>query len=345
MKQRRAARVADIAREAGVGTATVDRVLNGRSGVSAGTIDRVRRAEEVLTTRNFANGRLRSDQGGAFQFEVILPSDAGPSTDYLGQALRNAGETSGANVTCSQVEKMNPIALANRLNTCVGTGLSGVAFQALDHPMVRDAVARLTAERVPCLALMSDLDDSEVFGFVGADNRAAGRSAGYLMGRFVRKQGKVAVLWGGELYRSHEQREIGFRTVVRSEYPHLTILDLVSGGDTVDGNYQEVAAVLREHGDLVGIYSVGGGNRGVVQALQDHGRARDVVVIGHNLTSTTQRFLFEGSMDAIIHQNMDLAATRAIDALIGQCIGRAKPIERLPVEIVIRENIPKIRQV
>ena len=37
------------------------------------------------------------------------------------------------------------------------------------------------------------------------------------MGRFVRGTGKLAVVWGGQLFRSHEERESGFRSVLRAE--------------------------------------------------------------------------------------------------------------------------------
>ena len=263
MRRRRPSRIIDIAQAAGVGTATVDRVLNGRTGVTPATAERVRHAMNMLSKEG--GDAPTTGRNPGFRFDVILPGHAGPSTDHLAQALQAAGEARGASVTCAFVEKMNPRALADALTAIVRRGSAGIAFQALDHPLVREAVVRLAEQDIPALALMSDLGGSGVFGFVGADNRAAGRTAGFLMGRFASAPGKVAVLWGGQMYRSHEEREIGFRTVVRSEFPHLTVLDLMSGRDDSDGNFREVRAVLAAHDDLVGIYSVGGGNRGYIQ--------------------------------------------------------------------------------
>lgn len=336
MRKRRPARVADIALAAGVGTATVDRVLNGRGNVTEATAERVRKAMDALAAAN-ASGAVATAQPAAHRFGAVLPSQAGASTELLAAALRDAGTLAGVSLDCSFVEKMNPAALARRLDEIRRQGRSGVAFQALDHPLVHDAVARLAEERVPVVTLMSDLGGSGAF--VGMDNRAAGRTAGYLMGRFSRGGGQVAILWGGELYRSHEEREIGFRSLLRADFPGLETLDLVSGGDDAEGNYRQIRRVLDSHPDLVGIYSVGGGNSGVVRALKERGRESDVTLIGHNLTAATQAFLIEGAMDAVIHQDMSLAARSAVQALIALREERPKAVARLPIEIVTKENM------
>ena len=318
-----------------MGTATVDRVLHNRGGVADATASRVRRAMAAIEARApTARSKPSRDR-----FDVILPAEAGPSTEALGSWFQAAGRAQEADVSCAYVEKMNPVALAEQLLACRAKGSCGVTFQALDHPLVRDAVSRLAVDGIPSLALMSDLDGSEIIAYVGTDNRSAGRTAGVLMGRFTRRPGKVAILWGGQLYRSHEEREIGFRSVVRSEFDHLETLDLVCGRDDAKNNHAQVLSVLDRHDDVVGIYSVGGGNRGVVQALVERGRALDVVLIGHNLTATTQRFLLDGSMDAVVHQDMALAARLAVATLVGHRAQRRVPVQRLPVEIVLRENI------
>ena len=340
MRRRKTARIADIAQTAGVGTATVDRVLHGRGGVSAATTERVKAAERALTAQ-VKNGRAGSQVAAGRRIDVVLPADAGPSTETLGAALKDAGARNNLTISCAFVEKMNPAALATRLRASERPDCAGVAFQALDHPLVRDAVARLEARGVPAVALMSDLDGSRIINFVGMDNRAAGRTAGLLLGRLVRGPGRVAVLWGGQLYRSHEEREIGFRSLIRAEFPELEILDLVSGGDHAAKNYHRICSVLDNFPDLIGIYNVGGGNRGVVKALKENDRADAVTLIGHNLTPTTRDYLIDGSMDAIIHQDMDLAANMAIQTLLDHAAGRPAHAPRLPIEIILRENMQR----
>jgi len=63
--------IADIARTAGVGTATVDRVLNRRAGVNAETVQRVLQVVEELGAPQ-QPGRPR--RGANARFAYVLPA-------------------------------------------------------------------------------------------------------------------------------------------------------------------------------------------------------------------------------------------------------------------------------
>ena len=208
----RIARIADIARQAGVSTATVDRVLNNRPNVSERTRQRVMQAKAAIES-----GGAEVERARPWRLKVFLPEDAGPSTEYLASCFQDVGARGNATIECTFTRKMEPAVLARKLRACAGQGIDAVAFQALDDPRVRDAVAELAEFGIPTLALVSALEGSAVIGFAGIDNRAAGRTAGFLMGRMAKSAGDVAVLSGGQLYRSHEDREMGFRTVLRLE--------------------------------------------------------------------------------------------------------------------------------
>ena len=229
--------------------------------------------------------------------------------------------------------------LARKLRACAGQRVDAIAFQALEDPRVRDAVEYLAARDVPSVALLSGLDSSALVGFVGMDNRAAGRTAGYLLGRLVHHAGPVAVLWGGQLYRAHEDREMGFRASLRSGFTHLRLVGTYCGHDDIDGNYRAVRALVDAEPDLAGIYNVGGGDEGVVRALHDAGAAGEIVFIGHNLSPRTREYLLEGSMDVVLHQNLRRAARQTVDALVAHLEQRRFRPETLPVEIITRENI------
>lgn len=326
-------RTLDIAKRAGVSTATVDRVLHNRKHVSPATRQRVLQAKAALQT-----GVQFPERATPWRLKVILPEDAGPSTQYLASCFQAEGARGNATIECAFTRKMEPAALARKLRACAGQGIDAVAFQALDDPRVRDAIIQLAGFGIPSLALLSHLENGPTVGFVGIDNRAAGRTAGLLMGRFCTSPGSVAIMSGGQLYRSHEDREMGFRAILRQQFAPLKLVDTRSGQDDIEGNFNATRALIKDTPDLIGIYNVGGGNQGIVDAMIAADVDQEILLFGHNLTAKTHGYLLEGQMDIVLHQNMRLAAQETVKALVSHLQGGVVAPALLPVEIMTREN-------
>lgn len=328
------ARIKEIAALANVGTATVDRVLHGRSHVAHATKQKVLQAQSAIESGAWTVRGPRP-----WRLKVILPEMAGLSTEYLARCFEEFGARGNAVVECGFSKKLEPKALARKLRSCGSGKWDAVAFQALEDPRVREAVSYLKEREVPCLSLLSPLPNSDVVGFAGSDARSAGRTAGLLMGSSCSHGGTLAIISGGQLYRSHESREMGFRSHIREHAKHLTVLDTLIGQDDSDQNYQNVTALIRGCPDLVGIYNVGGGNEGIVQALQEADLANEVCVIAHNLTPRTRKHLSEGTVNFILHQDMRLLAERSMNAIIGSLAKEHHEPSLIPIEIVTRENL------
>ena len=328
------ATIAAIAKLAGVGTATVDRVLNNRAHVGEATRQRVTQAKAAIEA-----GATFKDRPRPWRLKVLLPGDAGTPTDLLAVCLQDYGARGNATIECVFTKKLEPTQLARKLRGCAGQGVDAVAFQALDDPRVHDAIDYLAKLNIPALSIMSGLEHPALIGYIGINNRAAGRTAGYLMGRLTRKSGSVLVVTGGELYRVHEDREIGFRACLRQDFPHVREAVAVNGQDDADGNYYGVRRAFRERDDIIGIYNVGGGHQGVVQAMVDEGVSKEVVFMGHNLTSPTKAFLLEGSMDIVIHLNLRIVAEQTVEALVSHLENRSFTPSPILTGIITRENI------
>ena len=329
--------IADVAREAGVSTATVDRVVNGRNGVRLQTRDRVLTIAQRL-------GYTISDPGQSLSpvtLDFILPGGTNTYLNLLARELeQGCGPLLGVTVRLHRIEGFNPDLLAQTLQVLRGN-TQGIGIIALDHPKVREAIRDLSS--VPVLTMVSDISDVPRIGYIGIDNRAAGRLAGHLLGRFIQKQSAQVAMFAGSLsYRGHEEREMGFRHILAEEFPELTVVPLRENQDDFNRSYTEAKALLSDSPDLSGIYNIGAGNRGIAQALEESGRAREVVFIGHELTDHTRRFLLAGLMDAVIDQNPRLEARESIIALSRAV--RGQPIYREPwaigVQVIFRENIP-----
>ncbi|MDA9476211.1 LacI family transcriptional regulator [Bradyrhizobium sp. CCBAU 65884] len=339
----------DIAREAGVSLATVDRVLHNRPGVRPDTVRRVKAAIERnafqphVAAAELARGRAR-------RFAFVMPSGPNP---FMQQIEAYLGEMSAwlsvrrLNVEMVATDVFDPSVLAASLEALSGD-YDGVAVVALDHPGVRAAINDLVDAGTKVVTLVSDVPSSRRHHYVGIDNIAAGRTAGALVGRLAgQKSGKVAIVAGSQGLRDHAERIFGFNQVMASEFPGLSVLPVLEGRDEDDRSEQVLARLLGKHADIVGLYNVGAGTQGVAKALSDKalsdaGRDKQVVFVGHDVTMLTRRLLLQGVMDAAISQNPGHEARAAVRVLLA--LARGEPIlreqEKIRIDIVMRDNLP-----
>ncbi|MDD1519530.1 MULTISPECIES: LacI family DNA-binding transcriptional regulator [Bradyrhizobium] len=344
----------DIAREAGVSLATVDRVLHNRPGVRP---DTVRRVKDAIARNSFQPHVAAAElaRGRARRFAFVMPSGPNPFMQQIEAYLGEMAAWLSArrlNVEMIAADVFEPAALAASLEALSGD-YDGIAVVALDHPSVRAAINDLVDAGTKVVTLVSDVPSSRRHHYVGIDNIAAGRTAGALVGRLVgQRSGKVAIVAGSQGLRDHAERIFGFNQVMGAEFPDLSVLPVLEGRDEDDRSEQLLARLLGKHADIVGLYNVGAGTQGVAKALNDKaqnekasgaaGRDKQVVFVGHDVTALTRRLLLQGVMDAAISQNPGHEARAAVRVLLA--LARGEPIlseqEKIRIDIVMRDNLP-----
>ncbi len=337
--------VNDIAREAGVSLATVDRVLNERPGVRAKTIQAVQDAiARIGYVRDVAAANLARQRD--YRLAFVLPDTDSQFTRTLLDALAEAERLAVSARTALLLRRFpaeDPHALAALLAELPDEGVVGVAVMAPETPILRDAIRSLKNKGLAVVALVSDLPNTERDHFVGIDNRAAGRSAAVLMGRFMGPApSQVMVLSDSMLLRESIERRLGFDEVMLARFPQIEVLpSLETHGQPA--LLRQVVTEGLSRGGVGGIYSLGGGQRALTQAVREAGFAGRGVVIGHELTPHARDALVVGTLDAVITQNVGHVVRSALRVL------RAKtdrvPIvlsqEQIRIELVIRENLPE----
>ncbi len=334
----------DIARQAGVSLATVDRVLHNRAGVRPDTVRRVRETIERnafqphIAAAELARGRAR-------RLAFVMPS--GPNL-FMQQIQSYLGEMSTwlsarrLAVEMVATDVFDPAVLAATLESLAGD-FDGVAVVALDHPSVRAAINDLVDGGTKVVTLVSDVPSSRRHHYVGIDNIAAGRTAGTLVGRLVGpRQGKVAIVAGSQGLRDHAERIFGFNQVMASEFSQLDVLPVLEGRDADERSEHLMMRLLSNHPDIAGLYNVGAGTPGVAKALIESGREKQVVFVGHDVTVVTRKLLLQGVIDAAISQNPGHEARAAVRVLLA--LARGEPIlseqENIRIDIVMRDNLP-----
>ena len=130
--------------------------------------------------------------------------------------------------------------------------------------------------------------------------------------------------------------------LMAADFPGVTVLPSVEAYDDPKRMGLLVRSVMESRPRIAGIYSMGSGNRPMLEALRHCARRADPVVIAHELTPTTKAALLSNEIAAVITQNVGHLVRSALRVLRAVCDGQ--PIheaqERIRIEIVLRENLP-----
>jgi LacI family transcriptional regulator len=281
-RKKSSARFIDIAAQAQVSIATVNRVLNDRGSVSLATREKVVRAAQQL-----AVPRLMPEvHRGLTRLDVVLARSQTPFFQRMELALTRFVQLLDRRIVVHRhyfaPEEDERIAAFVRQPPHPRHGLLMVVH---DTPVLRAAVQQVRQKGVPVVTLMSDIGDPSGshntlrLHYAGIDNLHAGRTAGHFMGRLAGRTGRLLVLTND----------------LRFQAPCY---------DDPDQVFQAVDTALKQPG-VVGIYHSGAGSAGIAHALQRHGRSGDVVWIGHELSDEHRQWLKQGVMDLVIDQDPD----------------------------------------
>ena len=331
-------RLRDIAREAGVGIATAERVLNGRSNVLPKTAQRV-----IVAARKLGYDRaLPSLHHACIRIEVVLVR---PETEFFSR-LNLEFERIGATLDKSIVLHRSILkdesveAIAHRIEQ-VTQHRTGAIVVVQDHPAIVAALRAADTRRIPVVLLVSDVRYGGDAVYVGIDNESAGRTAGYFMRHLLGgRRGRIIALCHSGAYLVHRQRMIGFSRYFSDPEDDLRFTACLLARDSDHLTHDLLRQMLHQHDDVVGVYDAGGGHLGVDRALREAGRSGDVVYIGHELSPGTRRSLAEESMALTIDQAPDLQVRRAVEVLetlIG-LRGGVPDRSPIPFRIVTPEN-------
>ena len=337
--------IRDVAAAAEVSVATVNRVLSNASGVKPATMQRVLAAAKDIGFYGVGAIKSRIDAARPqHHFTVVVQTPHKPFAHALARGLENAAQAAeGCEVRLriEQIDDLSPERVATRMLE-LGADSEAMAVVAAEHPIVTDAIDRLGADGVPVIALVSQLLARNTAGYVGLDNWKVGRMAAWAFEHMCRSPGKLGILVGTHRYRCHDLRESGFRSYMREHANNFTLLEPLSTFESEAIAREMTEKLLQAHSDLQGIYVSGGGIAGVLAALRDSGRSRQIITVGYDLTDVTKVGLMDRSLTLVFSHPFELLGRETIQAMI-----RAKKAPPdtaaqsmfVPFDIYTRENI------
>lgn len=282
--------IADIVQHTGLSRATVDRVMNGRGRVHPRTREVV---EEALKT-------LRAPAPSAafqpLQADIVLRVGRGMTSQ-----MKLAWDKSRASGAFHDMYQANEPEMLEAIARLCADPSRPLIITAKNTQRLTDLLREARARGKRIITLVSDLAPDARDYFVGIDNRAAGQTAAFLIGRTIGDRPTTAAVVVGDIaFRCHEDREIGFRTGLRANFPKVVLSGEARGEDSPVVTREAVLRLLHDQPALGAIYNVGGGNMGLVEAIKESGRTQDLLVVTHEVNRITTPLLREGQIDFAI---------------------------------------------
>ncbi|MGB8813691.1 MAG: LacI family DNA-binding transcriptional regulator [Paracoccaceae bacterium] len=300
--------IKELAHQAGLSLATVDRVLHAREHVRATTRERVRAAAQELE-RQYAASHLGQTR---VTLDIVMQAP-----DRFSSAVRAAFEaelplmrpaTFRARFHLAEVmEEREIVAL---LRAIVRRGTQGIVLKAPATPGIEACLADLAARKIPVVTYVTDVAAPLRLAYVGMHNTRAGATAAYLLSRMAPPHpSRVLITLSSQMFEGEDARRTGFANYLAQNAAHLAITTVSEGFGMNRATGVLIGQALEDHSDIRCVYSIGGGNKAILDAFAAMGRPIDVFA-AHDLDRTNNELLNSGQVSFVIHHSFRQDARR-----------------------------------
>jgi LacI family transcriptional regulator len=306
--------IKDIAIQAGVGVATVDRVLNDRGGVHDRTRRRVKQAIEELA----AQEQLVGLNGRTFFVDVIIEAPK-----FFCDALMSA--------IADEVPALLPVVFRLRQTISAGIrdsalshlcakiakrGSHGVILMGQNSRGARSSISSLSAAGIPVVTFATDVPNSSRIAYAGMDNRRAGETAAFLTGKWLPQQpAEVLVSIRNKSFSGEGERAAGFQAMLSERFPHLKPIELLEGPGAPADFATKAFTVLKNNPKINAVYSIGGNNKVILDTFEQLGRKTNVF-IAHDLDAVNRRLLRQDKIDIVLEHDLRRDVREACRAIM-----------------------------
>ena len=296
-----------IAQIANVGTATVDRVLYNRKGVRKETKIKVLKALDFL------------EYGKKEKKKIFLFCQSGNSYNVSLQATLNKilSKNNLIEIDSEFILTRDKISKKIEKRILEDEEYDGLISVSTENPIINNIVQNFINKRKPCITLTSDLSQTKRNAYVGNDQVAAGSTAAKLLTSLnpssKNKKGELLMVIS-QPFRCQQERELGFKKIIRYEFPKLNIRDGIQTTDTSEESYKHIKKYIKEYGPPSGIYNITGGNKGIAEAIKDC-QCEKIPFVGHELNKNTKTLLDKDQIDYVISHDLEYELSKSISLI------------------------------
>lgn len=338
------ATIKEIAALAGVSRGTVDRVLNNRGSVNPATAEKINEIAKALDYKPNKAGLVLAAQKKKLKLGVILFSTDNPFfADVLKGVNEKAEDLAGYN--CTVLVKQISISVEAQLNAIdelLHEEVGGIALAPHNDDRIRVRINELCEQGIPVVTLNTDIENSRRIAYVGSNYTKSGATAAGLMRLMTHDTVHIGIITGSSDILCHTERIAGFTDTLKPYQDCMHIVSVIETHDDEIESYEQTSHLLKEHPEINALFFAAGGVYGGCRAITYLGLARQLCVIAFDKADTTEHFLREGVLSAVICQQPYIQGRKPLDLLFTYLTSGELPEKEYnytAVDIRILENI------
>jgi LacI family transcriptional regulator len=337
--------IKDIARKAKTSIGTVDRVLHDRGRVSEHTREKILRIAKELDykpnhlARSLSNNRI-------IQFGVLMPQIS-PYHHYWEQAIHGI-DRAREELRIFKIKIINFLydgydeaSFLTVSRKALNANLAGLVIVPIMFNDSAVEVIRQIPRRLPYVFFNSTIPQTPCITYVGQDSYQSGQLAGNIMTMMAGDFGTVIVFTLLVDDYHITRRRQGFVDYV-TRYSSLTV-KVYGSRNTEDHNelYEILDQVFRDNTDIEGIYVTTALTDCVARYLQQNSKARNIRLIGHDLTNENVECLKQGLIHYLIGQRPEMQGYQSIYSLYRHVVlhETVQQTIMMPLDVITKVNV------
>ena len=325
-------KISEVARAAGVSTATVSRALSSPETVKPATRERVLRVVEELDYRPNALARqLRMQETKTVV--VIVPTLINPLFAEAIQGVEMEAAANGYQVLVADIQKQK--AVENYyMNAIRQRQIDGIISMSAS---VAGKIVEEVAEEYPLVVAIQSFPDRRIPN-VSIDNAAAARA---MMTHLLRMgHRKIAHITASSTLTVYQDRLDSYRSALCEQGLDVDEELICRGEATIRGGYEQMEALLSGGREFTAVFCAGDTMAmGAIKALKQHGLRvpQDVAVCGFD--DVEQAAFWDPALTTIRQPKQEIGRA-AFRKLLAKIRKEPMPVTRdlLPYELVIRDS-------
>lgn len=221
------------------------------------------------------------------------------------EGAEQAADEFGVEITFEGPDSESEVAQQiDMLQTAMDRNPDALGFAALDSQAAAPLMGEADSRGIPVIAFDSGVDSDVPLTTAATDNRAAAALAAEKMVELIGGEGQIALVVHDQTSVTGVERRDGFVEYVDENAPDVEIVSIQYGGGDHLESTNLATAIIEGNPDLAGIYGANEGSAiGVVNAVEELGRAGDIVVIGFDSGQAQMDAIQNGLMAGAITQN------------------------------------------